>query len=307
MKTNYYPQRQLEPISLATGTVIAAGLNAASQGFNAAMQGSMNRKTREWNEKMYQMQRQHSLQDWAMQNEYNSPAAQMQRLKMAGLNPNLVYGKGADNVAGVVRSTDVKGWNPQAPEINLGSIMSQFYDVQVRQAQLDNLKTQNTVLANEGILKATQAAALLTSNENTKFDLGMKQELKEINLEAAREGLRKLTTDIDLSLQRNEREILKNNMDMKTGEVNLRKSAEEILNYRKGRAKTDIEIKNINQAINNLQNSNELQKMEIELRKQGINPNDRVWERVLGQFLDKVLDINPLKTDKIRIIPKFYW
>jgi len=31
---------------------------------------------------------------WKMQNEYNSPLNQMKRLKEAGLNPNLMYGKG---------------------------------------------------------------------------------------------------------------------------------------------------------------------------------------------------------------------
>jgi len=36
-----------------------------------------------------------NIKNWEMQNEYNSPAQQMQRLKEAGLNPNLVYGKGA--------------------------------------------------------------------------------------------------------------------------------------------------------------------------------------------------------------------
>lgn len=36
-----------------------------------------------------------NLEMWHRNNEYNSPQAQMQRLKNAGLNPNLVYGNGA--------------------------------------------------------------------------------------------------------------------------------------------------------------------------------------------------------------------
>lgn len=35
-----------------------------------------------------------NVEMWKMQNEYNSPKAQMQRFKEAGLNPNLIYGKG---------------------------------------------------------------------------------------------------------------------------------------------------------------------------------------------------------------------
>lgn len=37
-----------------------------------------------------------------MQNAYNDPSAQMERLKNAGLNPNLVYGNGADAQAGPI-------------------------------------------------------------------------------------------------------------------------------------------------------------------------------------------------------------
>lgn len=35
-----------------------------------------------------------NIQAWRMQNEYNHPAQVMQRLKEAGLNPHLIYGKG---------------------------------------------------------------------------------------------------------------------------------------------------------------------------------------------------------------------
>lgn len=37
---------------------------------------------------------QRSVQMWHMQNAYNSPEAQMQRFKNAGLNPHLIYGQG---------------------------------------------------------------------------------------------------------------------------------------------------------------------------------------------------------------------
>ena len=36
-----------------------------------------------------------NLEMWNLQNEYNSPSAQMERFKEAGLNPNLIYGPGS--------------------------------------------------------------------------------------------------------------------------------------------------------------------------------------------------------------------
>jgi hypothetical protein len=60
---------------------------------NTGSQVYTNAKNRKW-----------ALQDWQMQNAYNSPAQQMQRYKEAGLNPNLIYKQ--TNEAGAVRTTD---------------------------------------------------------------------------------------------------------------------------------------------------------------------------------------------------------
>lgn len=42
----------------------------------------------------YQQQLADERKNWYLQNQYNSPSAQMERLKIAGLNPNLVYQNG---------------------------------------------------------------------------------------------------------------------------------------------------------------------------------------------------------------------
>lgn len=44
--------------------------------------------------KLLELQYQKNLEQWNRENEYNSPAKQMERLKAAGLNANLVYGNG---------------------------------------------------------------------------------------------------------------------------------------------------------------------------------------------------------------------
>lgn len=44
--------------------------------------------------KLMEKQNQYNIDMWKLNNEYNSPQAQMQRLKDAGLNPNLIYGQG---------------------------------------------------------------------------------------------------------------------------------------------------------------------------------------------------------------------
>ena len=71
---------------------IASGLinNGYSQA-NAA-QAFQNQK------ELMRIQNQYSRENWALENAYNTPKAQMDRLRAAGLNPNLVYGNGASGL-----------------------------------------------------------------------------------------------------------------------------------------------------------------------------------------------------------------
>lgn len=50
-------------------------------------------KSAAYNYLLKQQEQAYNLELWKLQNEYNSPAAQMQRYQDAGLNPNLIYGQ----------------------------------------------------------------------------------------------------------------------------------------------------------------------------------------------------------------------
>ncbi|MFV1885011.1 MAG: hypothetical protein ACMZ7B_11025 [Balneola sp.] len=61
--------------------------NAATARYNTDQTIKANRELAE-----YQFSK--NLEMWHLQNQYNSPAEQMQRFQNAGLNPNLIYGQG---------------------------------------------------------------------------------------------------------------------------------------------------------------------------------------------------------------------
>jgi len=134
-----------------TGGIPAGAITAATSIANLISQGAMNRKTRKWNEAMYGKQREDALADWARTNEYNSPLQQMARLKEAGLSPHLIYGGGANSISQPVRSTDTKSWSPNAPQIDGGQIVSQYFGVQqqqnalkIQEQQIAGLKLDNS-------------------------------------------------------------------------------------------------------------------------------------------------------------------
>ena len=136
VQLNTKNKKKMEPAT------ISAASNVASATINAIAQGAQNRKTRKWNEAMYGKQREDALADWARTNEYNAPLQQMARLKEAGLSPHLIYGGGANSISSPVRSTDVKSWNPTAPQIDGGQIVSQYFGVKQQQLSLQILQGQ---------------------------------------------------------------------------------------------------------------------------------------------------------------------
>lgn len=88
--------------------------------------------------KLQQKSFEQNRQMWELSNQYNSPEMQMQRLKAAGLNPNLVYGNGS--VVGNTSTQTPKHQAPQIGRIPLETIspldqLGKFLDLRTKSAQ----------------------------------------------------------------------------------------------------------------------------------------------------------------------------
>lgn len=271
--------------------LITAGANVLGQAAGYAAQANLNKKMRDYNREMYNRQRADSLSDWAMQNEYNHPSSQMARLRAAGLNPNLAYGNGVDgNASGAVRSSDTGSWNPRSAPIDLGGAAGQglaaMYDVQLKEAQIDNLRVQNTVLEQEKLLKAANVLNTTADTQTKNFDLQLKNEIKKYSVEAARVGVQKTLADTQYTLDQNFRSQL-------LADATLTENAERVLNLAAERATNAAQRQKIYAEIHNIKKDGTLKDLEINLRKNGINPNDPIYLRILGQLLSQH-GINPI-------------
>ena len=74
------------------GGVATAAINQTGNIISTAMANSAN-------ERMQHEQNKWNLEQWNRNNAYNSPAAQMQRFKAAGLNPDLMYQQGTPGIS----------------------------------------------------------------------------------------------------------------------------------------------------------------------------------------------------------------
>lgn len=276
--------------------LISGSAQLASTAAGAISGAQQNRKQREWSEMMYGRQRADSLSDWTMQNEYNSPTSQMARLREAGLNPNLVYGKGADNTSTAVRSSQAPAYTPQRLDFSgIGRAgeagLMAYYDVQMKQAQIDNLKVQNTVALQEKLLKEAQTEQTKANTDTQHFDLDLKQSLRDTSIDYQKESLRKLEADTEFTLDQNERQTLLTSNTLQQG-------MEDILTKRLQRAKTGQEIEQIRQTIQNLKLDATTKKLDNEMREKGIQPSDNIAVRLAGRLMESNAAKSAIKTAK---------
>lgn len=96
---------------------IAGGASVVGSLINAASTSHTNDQQYSYNKQLSELAYKQNIQAWNMQNMYNSPAAQMQRLRAAGLNPNLLYGNGeaATGLAGDAPQLQYGSYNPKVP------------------------------------------------------------------------------------------------------------------------------------------------------------------------------------------------
>jgi len=274
---------------------IAAGAQLAGSGINAASQGNQNRKNRKFAEHMYEKQRTDALTDQQFQNEYNSPAAQMARLKAAGLNPNLVYGDGATTTAAPIRSSSFSSPDTRAPEIDLGGAaqagLMAYNDTRMKDAQINLVKEQTKVAREEAINKAIEAAAIaattgrtLVGTDKDRFELETAKLLQSSSLQAAQlknqqttAEIAKINADTKYTLNQDERTRL-------ASAQSLQKGVQEILNLRAQRAKTGEETREIRQKIYNMQQEYAIKQLDERLSQLGVRPTDPFYARVAAQL-----------------------
>lgn len=115
------------------------------------------------------------MQNWYDQQEYNSPSKQMERLRNAGLNPNLVYGQSSGNVAG--------NTSP-APEMSryIGKIsnLSAMYELQLKKEEVNNAKVQNDVLRSIVDRNSAETKRLTYTTDNLLPLQKLQQELQNV-------------------------------------------------------------------------------------------------------------------------------
>ena len=261
--------------------LINAGTSITTTGMNAIAQGNINRKTRKYNEQMYDKQKQDALANWNMQNEYNSPAAQMKRLREAGLNPNMVYGHGqAVNTASTPQTPSPQSWNPKAADYSgMAESVGRYYNTKMQQINLSNAQKQGQVLDQEKIQKAAQTAQIVSSTAMSEFNRNLQSDLRQNSLDFAVANLNKVKAETAMTSHEDDRKGLMN-------KATIEEIAQRVRNMRVDNAKSQAEKERIVVETANALKTGVLQDLDIALQKRGIQRNDPMYFRWIARYLD---------------------
>lgn len=206
------------------------------------------------------------------QNEYNTPANQMQRFLDAGLNPNLIYSQGSSGLQSNVAKSQMPSL--QAPQISDGFGINQA---------LDQFRAMAELKASLAV-KQSQVALNKANTDKAAADAANK---------AASQGYLQSRSDWAEVFNRN-----RNQMDfyrMNTASMDLR--ARELFGELFKRSGDDSETayargmaQQMFQKYRQIQTVADANALMNELRRHGINPSDPSYMRLIQMLVLKVAD-----------------
>lgn len=166
-------------LSLAAGAAIGgAVVDMGSRISQPLMEINQAKKNRAFQERMYKQQVEDNKEFWLMQQRWNLPSAQVQRLKDAHLNPLLMYGEGSPSLVASTQPQAAQA--PAGSKANIGDMRTQFAQA-LQQAALINAQIRNINADSEQ--KETAAESNRQQAQNLEQDVLLKRLTKDMNVQ----------------------------------------------------------------------------------------------------------------------------
>lgn len=165
--------------------MLGALLGTIAGGIGTAVQ---NRKQRAYEREMYNLNKIDNISMWHMQNQYNSPEAQMGRMKAAGLNPNLMYGSpqsGGNSDQLSINKPDISP-SKQFDSSAVQGLLSELYDLRQKDAQTDLTRQQIDTNIKLGALHAATTLLTQANTEGKDIDNRFQRESYPVRMEGLR-------------------------------------------------------------------------------------------------------------------------
>lgn len=193
----------------SVAATIASSLPVVGNVFNAVSQGIQNKKNREFQAAENQKDRDFNKMMWDLNNAYNSPVAQMSRLKDAGINPHLAYSNGSPmNTSNAPVSAHSNSLPPgMAARVNSQDLANMMLTL----AQVKNINsdTEKKEAEKESLQVNTSLSRLDLDNYYNRFDAEIALKNSQVGLNQQQiinmqEALPKLRAETENIIKQNE-------------------------------------------------------------------------------------------------------
>lgn len=185
------------------GSLVSGLFGLTSQAVNYSNQMGLAQRQFEYDKELLQQQNefnrqqalesyQRNVEQWNRENEYNAPAAQVQRLKDAGLNPHLVYGHGsiANTANGspqlaLPSQADRARYNPPQVHFDFQQAYNQAIQSQLSEEGILKEKAGTGQLKSQTSYYEALATKTLVEAADKTYDLDLKKFLRDKVIEKA--------------------------------------------------------------------------------------------------------------------------
>lgn len=262
--------------SSIVGDVLNFGGGLIQGARNRRAQRKENQRQRQWASDMFDLQNQRDIEFWRMQNAYNDPLAQMERLKNAGLNPNLVYGSGADAQAGPIATHSAP-----TPQTRAETHENMF-------APLANTASNYlAVRQQQANIRRTEAEARAIDERNVE-QMFNNQLMQQLGLDSYVKHQGRIHDQLEISHQKQLSEYNAWNAGAFDGKPTDDPNSPIAKAIRAGYYETVVQAENAVKlgAIRDLETT--IKTFQANLAKQGIDPNTPWYGKILVDLLSKI-------------------
>lgn len=280
--------------------VIEGIFSVANSVWNWFNQDLLNRKKKQDEIEAEQRQQGYDLEAWNRTNAYNHPLQQMNRLRQAGLNPNLIYGRGADNTAAAIsnvraKNTDLEtstSQNPVSAQSIIAGIQQSNNDA-LAKASVDQTNSNIALQKKEELVKDGQIAKMAAETASTTFQTDQAKKLQDYVVKRAELENLNLEAMTRIGLDKNEREkiMLNDNHEIAIQQVINMKQQKLLDMARVAQTQAEIgkiyqEISNLEAVKKNLEQDFKMKEFEARMRDKGIVPGSPWWWQELNNNLN---------------------
>lgn len=173
---------------------VTAGLSSLAGMAGAAVQHKYNKKLADYQNDI-------NIENWNLQNEYNSPAAQRKRLEAAGINPAAVFGSNSTSTgnAGAIAQYHQPSVDITQSMLSAGQLAQAAATIRKTNAEAENIENANPYVAAK---EQAQIDSIIAGKKLSDTQAALNEE-KRINTVRERDILIKQLEELDSKIALN--------------------------------------------------------------------------------------------------------